>query len=264
MRLILSLFKKKKVCDNGIRFVHLDETDSTNRYCLEELDVPLLADGVPARMVVVSTDYQSAGKGQAGNHWESARGKNLLFSILCHPVWIPLSGQFIISQAIAVAVRDALAELTDGITIKWPNDIYWKDRKICGILIESKLHGGHIKDCVVGVGLNANQLEFAGDAPNPVSLAQILGETVDRQALLGKIVERFDYYLSATQSRHYEETIYNYADNLYRGSGFHRYRDAEGEFEGAIIEVEDDGHLVLRDREGQIRTYMFKEVEFII
>ncbi|MGI6243609.1 MAG: biotin--[acetyl-CoA-carboxylase] ligase [Prevotella sp.] len=259
------LFKKKKEKeDNGIRFVHLDETDSTNRYCLEDLDEASLGQGQPVRMVVVTTDYQSAGRGQGSNTWESERGRNLLFSICCHPTWIPVRMQFILSECIALAIRDALSAFTGDITIKWPNDIYYKDWKICGILIENRLSAGRIKDCVIGVGLNVNQREFHSDAPNPVSLCSIVGHEVDRQQLLGDIVRRFDEFLEMSRRGDYGAIAGAYASCLYRSDGFYPYKDREGTFEAAIVEVEDDGRLILRDRKGTIREYMFKEVEFVI
>lgn len=260
---IRSWFKRKKK-DNGIRFVALDETDSTNHYCLHSLDEASLGAGGPVRMVVVTAEYQSAGKGQGANTWESERGKNLLFSIMCHPQWIPVRMQFILSECIALAIRDALAEVADGISIKWPNDIYYGDRKICGILIENRLASGRIKDCVIGVGLNVNQQKFHGDAPNPVSLVQITGRETDRRALLGNIVARFGAYLKQSQKADYGTIASAYMASLYRGQGFHPYRDADGRFEAAIVEVEDDGRLILRDREGMIREYMFKEVEHVL
>jgi BirA family biotin operon repressor/biotin-[acetyl-CoA-carboxylase] ligase len=259
------LFKKKgKKEDNGIRFVHLDETDSTNRFCLNDLDEASIGQGQPVRMVVVSTDYQSAGRGQGNNTWESERGQNLLFSILCHPVWVPVRMQFILSECIALAIRDALSAFTEAITIKWPNDIYYQDRKICGILIENRLSGGRIKDCVIGVGLNVNQQEFHSDAPNPVSLCEIVGHEVDRQQLLKDIVKRFDEFMEMSRRGDYGAIAGTYASCLYRSHGFYPYRDRQGAFEAAIVEVEDDGRLILRDREGAIREYMFKEVEFVI
>lgn len=262
---IRSLFNrgKKPQRQQEVCYIHLEETDSTNRYCREELREQLAGNAQP-RLTVVTTEYQSAGKGQGSNTWESERGRNLLFSVVCHPVWIPVTAQFLLSECIAMAIRDVLSKLTDGITIKWPNDIYYRDRKVCGILIENSLQGGHIKDCIIGVGLDVNQTVFRGDAPNPMSLAQILGHEVDRERLLQDIVSRFDRYLRGSESGLYGDIATLYQSYLYRQSGFYRYRDSYGEFEAALVEVEDDGHLVLRDRAGRIRSYAFKEVEYII
>lgn len=258
-----SLFGGAPKAQADIRYIEIDETTSTNDY-----PKSLLAtlDGVQQepRLTVAYADYQTAGRGQGTNKWESERGKNLLFSILCHPVWLPVQSQFIISEAIALALHDALAVYTDGISIKWPNDIYWNDRKISGTIIENTLGSGHIKDCIIGTGVNVNQETFLSDAPNPVSLKQIIGCDTDRLMLLKDIISRFDAYLTDIRNGNYERIVSLYMSYLYRGHGFFTYRDKDGDFEAAIVEVEDDGHLILRDRGDHIRSYAFKEVEFII
>jgi BirA family biotin operon repressor/biotin-[acetyl-CoA-carboxylase] ligase len=143
------------------------------------------------------------------------------------------------------------------LSIKWPNDIYWRNGKICGILIENTLKGSMIKDCIIGVGLNVNQREFKIKAPNPVSLWQITGQETDREQLLKDILKRFDGYLTADVRERYMKT-------LYRRKGFHPYVDNDGAFMAEIIDVEDDGHLLLRDDNGSERRYAFKEVQFVL
>ena len=260
---IHSLFNRKNKSQDDIRYIEIDETDSTNNYIKSILAT---LDGVQKepRMCVAYADYQTAGRGQGTNHWESEQGKNLLFSILCHPVWVPIQSQFLVSEAEAIALHDALSAYTDDITIKWPNDIYWKDKKISGTIIENNLHAGHIKDCIIGTGVNVNQTEFKSDAPNPVSLCQIIGKETDRMALLKDIVKRFDAYLTDLRNGNYEKIVSLYMSYLYRSHGFFPFKDKDGEFEAAIVEVEDDGHLILRDKGDVIRSYAFKEVEFII
>ncbi|MDO4950229.1 MAG: biotin--[acetyl-CoA-carboxylase] ligase [Bacteroidales bacterium] len=204
-------------------------------------------------------EYQTKGKGQIGNTWESERNKNLTFSFLLHPVSVPASEQFVISEMISLAIRDTLLTYTDGISIKWPNDIYWHDQKICGILIENELCGSHISKCVVGVGLNVNQDVFRSDAPNPVSLKQIIGRDTDREMILSKILESFRKFYAAPQNVHVA-----YLSALYRSDGYYAYRDAQGVFEGRIVDVEPDGHLILQSRCGAPRRFAFKEVQFVL
>ncbi|MBF1607960.1 MAG: biotin--[acetyl-CoA-carboxylase] ligase, partial [Prevotella sp.] len=169
------------------------------------------------------------------------------------------------SEAGALALKEALADyVKEDIRLKWPNDIYWKDKKLSGTLIETKLAAGRIKDCVFGVGLNVNQETFHSDAPNPVSLCQILGHEVDKEELLKKIIKKFSELYRLLEMGGYNDISAMYHEALYRRGGFYKFRDADGEFEGAIVEVEDDGHLILRDSKGMIREYQFKEVEFII
>lgn len=230
------------------KIIHIDETDSTNRW--------LRDNGGDADMVVVA-DYQTAGKGQGTNSWESERGKNLLFSIFYHPEAIPANRQFVISMAISLAIADALGEQIGDVSIKWPNDIYWRNGKIGGILIENRLSGQIIRDSIIGVGINVNQQHFHSDAPNPVSLWQIHGQETDREALLHEILDRFSLYI-------HQEIKERYKAILYRRKGFHPYSDKEGTFMATFVDVEDDGHLLLSDESGKERRYVFKEVQYII
>lgn len=227
--------------------VHVEETDSTNRW--------LKACADTGCDMVVWTDYQTAGRGCGTNTWESERGKNLLFSILLHPKAVEAASQFRISMAISLAITRTIAKATTGgVSIKWPNDIYWHDRKLGGILIENSLTGRFIRQSIIGVGLNVNQTVFVSDAPNPVSLRQITGCEYDREQLLRELLESFTLDIVAD----------DYRTCLYRRSGFHAYCDGNGEFEAEMVTVEDDGHLVLRDHSGRLRRYAFKEVQFIL
>ncbi len=203
-------------------------------------------------------DYQTAGRGQGSNRWESERGKNLLFSLLIHPEGVPANKQFFISMAVSLAIIEALGQHIGDLSIKWPNDIYWRNGKIGGILIEHTLYGQMIRDSIIGVGLNINQRTFHSDAPNPVSLWQICEHETDREQLLQDILRYFEKYLAEQDLKE------QYFLQLYRRKGFHPYADGQGAFMAEIVDVEDDGHLLLRDESGRVRRYAFKEVTFII
>lgn len=236
--------------------IHLSSVDSTNNYLMA------YKPREDETMTVVYADEQTAGRGQGSNHWESEPGKNLTFSVLVHPTMVPVMRQFLLSEAGALALWDVLGQYlgADDVKMKWPNDIYWKDKKISGTLIETRLGGGHVKDCVYGIGIDVNQEKFVSDAPNPVSMKQILGHDVDLKELLNKIIDSFKKYYAAIENGEYAAISELYHSGLYRAHGFHRYKDKDGEFEAAIVEVEDSGNLILRDREGCIRSYAFKEV----
>jgi BirA family biotin operon repressor/biotin-[acetyl-CoA-carboxylase] ligase len=230
------------------KIVHIDETDSTNRWLREQGG---------EENVVVWADYQTAGRGCGTNHWESERGKNLTFSMLLHPHDVPAQKQFRISRAISLAICKALGQHIGDLSIKWPNDIYWRDGKIGGILIEVTLQGNKVKDCIIGIGLNINQRVFRSDAPNPVSMWQICEQETDCEQLLQEILQAFQEYMGKSNKDEYQSM-------LYRRKGFHPYADKDGAFMAEIIDVEDDGHLLLRDDNGQLRRYAFKEVTFVI
>ena len=235
---------------------YLPETDSTNHW---------LRDHEGKGDQLVWTDYQTAGRGCGTNSWESEQGKNLLFSVLLHPKGVAAASQFILSMANALALRDALADYVDGIKIKWPNDIYWHDKKIAGTLIETTLSGSNIKTCIIGTGLNVNQTVFRSDAPNPVSLCQVLGHEVDRQEVLQKIVQHLAKYLDWLNFGALIPIRTLYRFSLYRRGETHRYRFVDGkEEECLLMDVDDDGHLVLQRANGEVSHLAFKEVSFII
>lgn len=241
-----------------IKTIHIPETDSTNsylcRYHGEE----------GGELTVVWADFQTAGRGQGGNSWESERGKNLTFSVKARPASVPVARQYVMLEAGALSVKEAIAEYADGVTIKWPNDVYWHDRKISGTLSECVVHGSYVKDCILGIGVNVNQRAFVGDAPNPVSLFQILGHEAEREALLEAVVKRLAAYIRLVNAGDYDRIHGEYKKNLYRGAGMFRYADDAGEFTASIADVERNGHLVLRRGDGRLSTYAFKEVKFII
>ena len=245
----------------NVRRIHRNEVTSTNTYVKE-----LLSEGIELPdMTVVEADFQTGGRGQQDNHWESERGKNLTFSLVCHPTFLQAVDQFVLSQAIAVAVWRTLSDLTEDISIKWPNDIYWNDKKICGTLIECNLAGSTIKDCIIGTGINVNQTVFTSDAPNPVSLAQIIGFTLNRQHILDSIIQQFKELYEELKDGKIEKLKEEYMQHLYRREGFHLYQEPDGEpFEAEIMDVESNGHLVLRRHDGGLKKYELKQLKYIL
>lgn len=239
--------------------IHIDETDSTNGWLRsfiskDEHGQDLCHSGTNT---VVVAEYQTAGRGCGTNSWESERGKNLTFSVLIRPEGIPAKRQFHISMAVSLAVCEALGQHIGDLSIKWPNDIYWRNGKIAGMLIENQLQGEIIRSSVIGIGLNVNQQLFRSNAPNPVSLWQITGQETDRKQLLDDILRCLGHYL-------HHDIRQQYMQMLYRRKGFHPYTDKNGAFMAEIMDVEDDGHLVLLDDSGQRRRYAFKEVQFVV
>ena len=217
----------------------------------------------------ISADFQTAGHGQATNHWESEDGKNLLFSLLLRPSVIPASEQFVITEIVTLAIINALQDyIRQRITIKWPNDIYVGDKKLCGILIENALCGPTIDTCIVGIGININQELFVSDAPNPVSLKQLNGRDNDRGEILAEIYQNilryYDYLADNWQNNDIKQSLhYEYMNNLYRRVGYHNYSTPEGEkFSAEIEEIGPQGHLTLRLQSGELRIFAFKEVIF--
>ena len=196
---------------------------------------------------------QTAGRGQRGNSWEAEPGKNLTLSLMLRPDGLHASRQFELSEAVALGVADFLDSLgLEGVCVKWPNDIYVGDRKICGILIENTLgSSGAILRAVAGIGVNINQTRFRSDAPNPVSVRQLTGKEYDLEELAEELVARILARLG--RDNHPE-----YRRRLWRGEGEWPWRDGRGEFRAAIGEVLPDGRLELGGR-----LYRFKEVSAV-
>lgn len=214
---------------------------------------------------IITAEYQTAGRGQRGNRWSSVEGKNLMFSIVLEPTFLHASRQFLLSEAVALGLVDTLAEFGIGARIKWTNDIYVGDRKICGVLIEHDLRGAYLARTIVGIGLNVNQVEFDPALPNPTSMYLLAGHEFDReevlQTLARKIMARYDELAEGAS----EQLQSDYHALIYRRDEAHTYRLPDGTpFEGTIRRVEADGTLIVEHSDGSERGYLFKQIEFVI
>lgn len=241
------------------QIVMLDEVESTNAHLKQLLGEQYLDEGS-----VVVADFQTQGRGQLGNSWFSSKGDNLLFSLLIRPDNLPANQQFIISRIASLAIKNTLDQFTDDIRIKWPNDIYWQEKKIAGMLIESNLQGGTIESCIVGVGLNLNQQVFPAELPNPVSLRQITGTVYDKTYVFGSLLEEFFRLYRSFQRGETQNIEDEYMRDLYRVNDYYWYEDKNGRFQAKIDNVQPSGHLVLRTLDNnEERIYAFKEVAFL-
>lgn len=226
----------------------------------------LIAAGNPPEYIYAG--FQTAGRGQTGNGWESEEGKNLLCSILLPP----RANLFELNIIVAVAVHRLVRGLgIDGVTIKWPNDIYRQDRKIAGILIENAIVGSEIKYSIAGIGLNVNQTEFVSDAPNPVSLKQITGKEYNIDTLMERLYQEVQKALQ-------EDVRSYYKAHLYRKEGFWPFVERKvntaptmnasqiekGQFLARIEEVLPTGEIMLRDKEDKLRKYHFKQIRYVL
>lgn len=243
-----------------VNYFYTAETGSTN-----ELLKEMLRDKVLPQGFVVHTDFQSAGKGQGSNAWESAKGKNLLFSLLLRPQQIAASEFFLISQMVSLGILYVLHALTDEenvqyFTIKWPNDIYWKNQKIGGILIENTLQGRNIQTSICGIGLNINQEVFTSEAPNPTSLRHITQQTFDLNRLLVDIKSSI-LEIGKLSS---DDIRQQYKQHLFRNTGYHPFKSSNFTFCARILQIDTDGKLILEDTEKKRLAFYFKEVEFVL
>lgn len=242
-------------------FIKIDRIASTNTYVKEHVaELPQCA--------VVYTPWQTAGRGQKGNSWEAEPGMNLTFSLLVKRPNVDVKKQFVISEAVSMAIVETLRSFAGGFTVKWPNDIYYHDSKIAGILIENSLADGVIDSTVIGIGLNVNQQNFVSDAPNPVSLTHITGEQHNTDDLLRDLVARLETALTVSIADvHATEKLHkDYLTSLYRNDREpHLWQlPDDSVFEATILDVRHDGTLVLRHADGETHGYAFKEVKHLI
>jgi len=243
----------------GDSFIELESVDSTNNYAM----ALAIAGKAPHGTLVFAHD-QWAGKGQRGKTWNSTPGANIILSAVLEPVAFPLSAAFGLSVAVALACRDLFGAHagSDDTTIKWPNDIYWNDRKAGGILIENHLQGDLWVYAIVGIGININQVEFPPTARNPVSLRQITGRSFDTIGLARDLGRYLDRRYSQWEAGRGPALLEAYNDVLYRRGEEVRLRKDNAVFTTRIERVTPQGQLVTQDV--LERRFNFGEVEWVI
>lgn len=244
--------------------IWLGEVDSTNseaRRHISDID----------NLSVVSALSQSQGRGQMGNTWSSAPGENLTFSIVMKPEGlnaIRARDQFVLSEAAALTIVEFLSGHDIQAEIKWPNDIYVGNRKICGMLIENSLRGDTISHSIIGIGLNVNQRNFDINLPNPTSMAIVSGNGTDIRKALEEITDTFrsicETMLASSEGRTRLHSLY--LSRLWRLDEEHSYVEtATGKaFTGTIKGVSPTGRLLIETADGSLKEFAFKEISYII
>jgi BirA family biotin operon repressor/biotin-[acetyl-CoA-carboxylase] ligase len=243
----------------GSNIIFKENLPSTNSYAAEILRGKKVQEGT-----IFQTNFQSAGRGQMGNGWESEDGKNLLISIILFPTIIKPADQFIISMSVSLGICDFLQRHHAVSSVKWPNDIYVGNDKIAGILIENSVMGDEIENCVAGIGLNINQIVFVSDAPNPVSLKSLMGTDFNLSDCLKQLASDLDKRYKQILSEQFDLIRSEYISKLYRLNKWASFVGHDGIFDGRILTVRDNGRLVIERNTGGSSEFSFKEVEFIL
>jgi BirA family biotin operon repressor/biotin-[acetyl-CoA-carboxylase] ligase len=243
----------------GSKYMFLRNLPSTNTQAAILLKNSDLPEGT-----IIYTNYQKAGRGQAGNKWESSDGKNLLLSILIYPSMIKVSEQFLISMAVSLGICDFLRRYIPECRIKWPNDIYVNNDKIAGLLIENSVMGDLIENSIIGIGLNINQDKFLSDAPNPVSLRMITGKEYSLPTCLDELSYNLDKRYKQLIAGEHSKISNEYVSQLFRLNEWVNYHDSKGQFSGRLLSVAEYGRIRIETKSGNINEYSFKEVEFIL
>jgi BirA family transcriptional regulator, biotin operon repressor / biotin---[acetyl-CoA-carboxylase] ligase len=238
----------------GKHLIHLPSCDSTNAVAHELLNAGKASDGS-----LIITSEQTAGKGQRGNSWEAEPGKNLTFSVIIKPR-IPIGEQFQLNIISSLAIYSLLTKyLGNKVKIKWPNDIYYEDRKICGMLIQNFIKGPGIENSIIGIGLNVNQTKF--EERKAISMAMVCGQQFSLQSVLDDLLEQLEHYLGQLRLNYLKELKKQYLSQLYWFHEQHLFK-SDHLFKGIIIGINDSGFLHMKTDEGE-KYFNFKEVVFV-
>lgn len=242
----------------GQRVVKLEETGSTNRFLNDLIQNEILPEGT-----VVTANYQVAGQGLGGTSWFSEPGKNLLMSVVFNPEFLPVKKIYLISKAIALAIKDFLVEENIQAKIKWPNDIYVEDKKICGVLIENSIRGSVVLQSICGIGLNINQQHFPAEIPNATSMKLVTGKNYSIDDCRIKLCRQLEKRYLQIKSQNFNLINNDYLKSLHRFYEMETYETETGTFSAQIIDVEDEGRLVIKKENGAILRFSFKEIKFL-
>lgn len=264
-----------------LQYHHFKQLDSTNAYLQRRQSK------TDIRNWVVSTDEQTAGKGMGSNQWESEVGKNLTFSLALDMGFLPAERQFLLSEAVPLGIIEVidkvLSDSFEGMSfpaevvrmesmpsksaeklhIKWPNDIFYENRKLAGILINSTIKANMMDVSIIGIGLNVNQMQFQDWPTHPISMKQITGKEYDLQLLLEQVTESIinKVEILKTNPTAIEQ---EYLKRLFR------YRTwADYEVAGKVLQlymegIDEFGRLLLKDKENQTLCFDIKEIKFLL
>ncbi len=254
----------------AMKIIRFKNIESTNQYLQRLLD-----EGVDIMDNIVVADFQTSGKGQGKNVWQSEEGKNLLFSIALDMSFLKAENQFLLTQIVSVAMIDVLKNYLpeNSLFIKWPNDIYYNDKKIAGILIKNEIKGMMLGTSIIGIGLNVNQTDFDENLPNPISMKIITGKDYDLEKILLEVAESLSrdvtYYTTENKrdvigASKISQRDDNYINHLYRYKKWASY-EHEGEVkEMMIVGYDKFGRLILKEKNDREVVCDLKEIKFIV
>jgi len=250
----------------GSPFIELQSVDSTNNYARKLINESGLPESQAASLhgTAVFAHEQVSGKGSRGKKWLSEKGSNIALSIVVQPGALQLTQQFFLSAASALAVYDLFQKhADDNVKIKWPNDLYWQDRKAGGILIESVITSSGKWDwAIIGIGININQVKFAEDLLNPVSLKQITGKEHDPVALANELCSILQAYLFELDQKNFDQILALYNQHLYKKDEMVKLRKGNQVFEAKVCEANNTGRLVVNH--GVEESFDINEVEWVL
>lgn len=254
-------FSTKNTLFVGKVAIHLSRVDSTNEYAKR-----LISKSNPIEGTVIYASQQYAGRGQIGRRWHAQEAKNLTVSFIFKPNFLLAKSQFLLSQAVALALYDLLLHYnfsTTAVKIKWPNDLYIRNRKIAGILIENTLRGMYIDYSVIGIGLNVNQSEFSRELKNPTSFLIERDKKFDLQKMFSQLCIALERWYLRLRARKEALIRQSYVKSMYLLNQKHLFTVVENRetIEGIIRGVAQNGLLRLETGKGieeiDLKTIIF-------
>ncbi len=244
----------------GHTIIELDSVDSTNNYLSKLANETIVENGS-----VILAHYQTHGKGQRGNNWESEAGSNLTFSVYLNMSFLKLSQNFLLSMMVCNSVHELISNYSNKVEIKWPNDLLIESKKVCGILIENSIQKKHLSNSIIGIGLNVSQTQFAHNS-GATSLQSHTSETLDKKLVLKKLLAILDNnYNILTQGNQLAIKNYYYQNLLGYQTGLtYEWKDTNSQFLGEILDVEDTGLLKMKVNQKEIRFIEMKEIRMVL
>lgn len=244
----------------GNPFIELPTVESSNNYAIGQVQAHLAGHGT-----TWFAHEQTRGKGQRGKVWSASPGQNIVITTIVEPNCLRLTDQFIVSAAVALACHDLLnAYASTETNIKWPNDIYWKDRKAGGILIENILQGSEWKYAIIGIGMNINQTDFPSILANPVSLKQITGRTFKPIDLATELCTKIEKRWRQVLDGAFDEILQQYNAVLYKANEIVVFKKDQVTLSGTVRGVNKNGDLILGRREEDNIAIRFGEWKWIL
>jgi BirA family transcriptional regulator, biotin operon repressor / biotin---[acetyl-CoA-carboxylase] ligase len=239
----------------GKKLIFMPECHSTNDHLLLLCQDQSLPEGS-----AVITSNQTAGRGQRGNSWEAQPFKNLTFSILLKPSFLPVLKQFYLTMVVSLGIRDYLTEETNGkVHIKWPNDILVEEKKICGILIENQITGQKLSGSIIGVGLNVNQQYFGINTATSMML--VTGQQYDLPVLFENVLSKIEARYLQLREGKLDLLKEAYLNALYLRNRSHTFYSGNAAFTGVITGIDEIGRLKV-ETDKVVKTFDIKEIRY--
>lgn len=243
----------------GSPFIELQSVDSTNNYARQQIHAGMAQNGM-----AIFTHEQVAGKGQRGKLWASEKDVNIAISFILKPYPLKLINQFHLSACVAIAIHEFFFKYAgDETRVKWPNDLYWQDRKAGGILIENIVSSNGSWDwSIIGIGININQTKFSQQLTNPVSLKQITGKDFNTITLAKELCECLDDKYKELLNSGFETIYQQYLQNLYKINETVKLKKDNRIFEATIKTITPKGKLIVQHAIEE--EFEFGEVEWVL